>query len=74
MLVIPPTCAGTIAAGFPFMGIKIPVLRVPFESTAITACGVRAALDVLGKKDIQVLAWAGDGGHLTSVCRPCRRG
>jgi pyruvate/2-oxoacid:ferredoxin oxidoreductase beta subunit len=62
IVVIPPSCAGTIAAGFPYSSLKIPVLRVPFESTAITASGIRAALDVMGKKDIHVLAWAGDGG------------
>ena len=62
MIVIPPSCAGTIAAGFPFSALKIPVLRVPFESTAVTASGIRAALDATGKKDIHVLAWAGDGG------------
>jgi pyruvate/2-oxoacid:ferredoxin oxidoreductase beta subunit len=62
IMVIPPACSGTIAAGFPFSSIKIPVLRIPFESTAITASGIRAALDMTGKKDINVLAWAGDGG------------
>jgi len=62
IVVIPPSCAGTIAAGFPFSSLKIPVLRIPFESTAITASGIRAALDVMGKEDIHVLAWAGDGG------------
>lgn len=62
IVVIPPACAGTIVGGFPFSALKIPVLRIPFESTAITASGVRAALDVMGKKDIHVLAWAGDGG------------
>jgi len=62
IVVIPPACAGTIAAGFPFSALKIPVLRIPFESTAITASGIRAALDVMGKEDIHVLAWAGDGG------------
>ncbi|MGA2331849.1 MAG: thiamine pyrophosphate-dependent enzyme [Syntrophales bacterium] len=62
IIVIPPSCMGTIAAGFPFSSLKIPVLRIPFESTAITASGIRAALDVMGKEDIHVLAWAGDGG------------
>jgi pyruvate/2-oxoacid:ferredoxin oxidoreductase beta subunit len=62
IIVIPPSCAGTISAPFPFSSLKIPVLRIPFESTAISASGVRAALDVLGKKDIHVLGWAGDGG------------
>ena len=62
MIVIPPSCAGTISAPFPYSSLKIPVLRIPFETTAISASGIRAALDVMGKKDIHVLAWAGDGG------------
>jgi pyruvate/2-oxoacid:ferredoxin oxidoreductase beta subunit len=62
VIVIPPACVGTIAAGFPYSSLKIPVLRIPFESTAITASGIRAALDVMGKGDTHVLAWAGDGG------------
>jgi pyruvate/2-oxoacid:ferredoxin oxidoreductase beta subunit len=62
IIVIPPSCAGTISGPFPFSSLKIPVLRIPFETTAISASGVRAALDVMGKKDIHVLGWAGDGG------------
>ena len=62
MIVIPPSCAGTISAPFPYSSLKIPVLRIPFETTAISASGIRAALDAMGKKDIHVLAWAGDGG------------
>jgi pyruvate/2-oxoacid:ferredoxin oxidoreductase beta subunit len=62
IIVIPPSCAGTISAPFPFSSLKIPVLRIPFESTAISASGIRAALDAMGKRDIQVLGWAGDGG------------
>ena len=53
---------GQLSAPFPFSSLKIPVLRIPFETTAISASGVRAALDAMGKKDIHVLAWAGDGG------------
>ncbi len=62
IVVIPPSCAGTIVAPFPYSALKIPILRIPFESTAISASGVRAALDAMGKKDIHVLGWAGDGG------------
>jgi len=64
MVVIPPSCAGTIAGAFPSSSLKIPTLRISFETAAISASGIRAALDVMGKKDIQVLAWAGDGGTL----------
>jgi pyruvate/2-oxoacid:ferredoxin oxidoreductase beta subunit len=61
MMVIPPSCSGPIGGAFPFSAFKIPVLRIAFETTAISASGIRAALDVLGKKDINVLAWGGDG-------------
>jgi pyruvate/2-oxoacid:ferredoxin oxidoreductase beta subunit len=61
IMVIPPSCSGPIGGAFPFSAFKIPVLRIAFETTAISASGIRAALDVLGKKDINVLAWGGDG-------------
>ncbi len=38
------------------------MLHIAFESAAVTAAGVRAALDIHGKSDINVVAWAGDGG------------
>jgi len=62
IMAIPPSCAGVFAGGFPFSAIRVPVLRVAFEATAISASGIRAALDAMGKRDIHVLAWAGDGG------------
>lgn len=62
IIVIPPSCAGTISAPFPFSSLKIPALRIPFETTAISASGIRAALDAMGKRDIHVVGWAGDGG------------
>ncbi len=64
MMVIPPSCAGVFAGGFPVSALKIPVLRTAFETAAISASGIRAALDIMGKRDIHVLAWAGDGGTL----------
>lgn len=62
IMVLPPCCEGTIASKFPHSSLKIPVLRVAFEATAVSASGIRAALDVMGKKDVHVLALAGDGG------------
>jgi len=59
-------------SGIPFSALKIPVLRIPFESTAISASGIRAALDVMGKEDIHVLALAGDGELSISAFRPYR--
>lgn len=61
MIVIPPSCAGPLAGNYPVSALKIPILRVAFETTAISASGVRAALDAKGRQDIQVLGWGGDG-------------
>lgn len=64
IMVIPPSCTGGIAGVFPFSALKIPILRIAFETAAISASGIRAALNASGKKDVNVLAWAGDGGTL----------
>jgi pyruvate/2-oxoacid:ferredoxin oxidoreductase beta subunit len=61
IIVIPPGCSGPIAGGFPKSALKIPALRVAFMTTAISASGIRAALDAMGKGNINVLAWGGDG-------------
>ena len=63
-MVIPPGCSGPIAGGFPISALKIPTLRIAFGTTASSASGIRAALNSTGKKDINVLAWAGDGATL----------
>lgn len=58
-----PACCWTIIDGpFPYSSTKVPVLHTAFETAASAASGVRAGLDVLGKTDINVMAWAGDGG------------
>ncbi|HVP14399.1 MAG TPA: 3-methyl-2-oxobutanoate dehydrogenase subunit beta [Terriglobales bacterium] len=58
-----PACCWTIISGpFPQSALSVPLLHTAFETTAATASGVRAALDMQGDKDTTVLAWAGDGG------------
>jgi pyruvate ferredoxin oxidoreductase beta subunit/2-oxoisovalerate ferredoxin oxidoreductase beta subunit len=42
--------------------LKVPVLHTAFETAAIGAAGVRAALDTQGDTETTVVAWAGDGG------------
>jgi pyruvate/2-oxoacid:ferredoxin oxidoreductase beta subunit len=44
--------------------VRIPGYQANLENTAATAAGIRAGLDVQGKKDINVLGWAGDGGTI----------
>lgn len=62
-IVVIPACCWTIIAGpFPYTSLKVPVLHTAFETAAVAASGVRAALDIQGKTETTVLAWAGDGG------------
>ncbi len=55
-------CLGTNSGTFPYSPIRIAAYNTVFESAAAAASGIRAALDVRGKGDINVLAIAGDGG------------
>jgi len=40
----------------------MPLLNVIFASAAATASGIAAALEALGRKDVHVVCWCGDGG------------
>jgi 2-oxoisovalerate ferredoxin oxidoreductase beta subunit len=64
IMVIPACCWAVMPGTFPNCSIRVPVLFTAFETAAASASGVRAALDAKGLKDINVLAWAGDGGTL----------
>ncbi len=58
----PASCSTVHAGMYPVTSLQIPMLNTTFESTAAALSGIRAALDILGKKDITVMGWAGDGG------------
>ncbi len=62
ILDFPACCWSVIDGPFPYSAVGVPLFHTAFETAAITASGVRAALDMLGKKDVHVIAWAGDGG------------
>jgi len=62
MAVIPPSCMAIIAGPQPYSSLKIPVYQPPLASSAAAASGLRRALDARGKKDTQVVVFAGDGG------------
>jgi pyruvate/2-oxoacid:ferredoxin oxidoreductase beta subunit len=64
MIVIPACCWSIIDGPFPLHACKPPVFHTAFETAAIAASGIKAGLDIQGKGDITVLAWAGDGGTL----------
>ncbi len=62
MIIFPACCWAVIDGPFPYSVTGVPVLQVAFETAAISAGAVRAGLDATGKKDVNVVAWAGDGG------------
>ncbi len=62
MVVIPACCWSTIGGFFPSTSLKVPILHTAFETAAITAAGVKKGLKARGIEDVQVMAWAGDGG------------
>ena len=62
-VIVIPACCWTIIIGvYPYSAIRVPVIHAPFETAAVVASGVRAALDARGEEDVVVMAWAGDGG------------
>lgn len=62
IVVIPACCWTVIAGNFPYSSLKVPILHTAFETSGAAASGVRAALDIQGKSDTNVMAFAGDGG------------
>lgn len=62
IVIVPAGCWTILSGAFPTTAFKIPMFHTAFETAASCACGVKAALRMQGKDDINVLAWAGDGG------------
>ncbi|MCD6570124.1 MAG: pyruvate synthase subunit beta [Deltaproteobacteria bacterium] len=62
ILVVPPSCLTVLQGLYPIASTKLPCINVTFASTAAASSGILAALDMLGKKDITVVGFAGDGG------------
>jgi pyruvate ferredoxin oxidoreductase beta subunit len=47
---------------YPVTSVLVPCVNTPFASTGASAAGLVAGLKALGRKDLTVLAIAGDGG------------
>ena len=62
IVIIPACCWSIIAGTFPTTALSVPLLHVPFATAASCATGVRRALIAQGKKEVNVMVWAGDGG------------
>lgn len=78
LLVVPPSCLTVLQGLFPIAATKLPSLNVTFASTASAATGLLAALKATGRTDVNVAAWAGDGGTsdigLQALSAACERG
>lgn len=61
VIVIPPGCAALFSGYGDYTALKIPGFQGNLENTAAYAGGIRTGLEMQGKKDITVLAFAGDG-------------
>lgn len=62
ILVVPACCWSIIDGPFPYSSAGVPFFHTAFETAASTASGVVAALEIKKRSDVNVLAWAGDGG------------
>ncbi|MEB3805974.1 MAG: 3-methyl-2-oxobutanoate dehydrogenase subunit beta [Desulfurococcales archaeon] len=62
VMVIPAGCSSVIQGISPRSGIYAPVLNVVFAAAAAAAAGMKAGFESIGKKDVEVVVWAGDGG------------
>ena len=62
IMTVPACCTAVIQSLYPATSFEIPIMNIAFEAAAAGASGIEAALRKQGKEDINVLAWAGDGG------------
>jgi len=62
ILVIPPGCAAMFSGYGKETAVKVAGIQGCLENTAAIAAGIRAGLEVQGIEDVNVVAFAGDGG------------
>lgn len=78
ILVVPPSCLTVLQGLYPVASTKLPCVNVTFASTGAAATGVRAAMKALKRENVNVVAWAGDGGTgdigIQALSGACERG
>ncbi len=78
ILVVPPSCLTVLQGLYPVASAKLPCVNVTFASTGAAATGVRGAMKALKKDNVNVVAWAGDGGTgdigIQALSGACERG
>ncbi|MGB2582654.1 MAG: thiamine pyrophosphate-dependent enzyme, partial [Dehalococcoidia bacterium] len=62
IVTVPASCLTVLHGMYPVTSVTVPCVNTPFASTGASATGLIAGLKALGRKDLTVLAIAGDGG------------
>ena len=60
ILVVPACCTAVIESWYPSSSFNVPLLNIAFAASAAAASGIVSALKKQGKKNINVVVWAGD--------------
>jgi pyruvate ferredoxin oxidoreductase beta subunit len=62
VVVAPASCANVYIGLWPGAAPTVPFINMAFAAGASAASGIVAGYQALGKEDITVMTWAGDGG------------
>ncbi|MHA1369596.1 MAG: thiamine pyrophosphate-dependent enzyme [Promethearchaeota archaeon] len=62
VVVAPASCTNVYIGLWPGAAPRVPFINMAFAAGASAAAGIVAGYEALGKKDITVMTWAGDGG------------
>jgi pyruvate/2-oxoacid:ferredoxin oxidoreductase beta subunit len=62
VVTVPASCLTVLHGMYPITSVLVPCVNTPFASTGASATGLVAGLKAIGRKDLAVLAIAGDGG------------
>jgi pyruvate/2-oxoacid:ferredoxin oxidoreductase beta subunit len=62
IIALTASCWTMLGGAFPYTSLAVPAVHCAFATCATTGAGIKAALEMSGDEETQVLAWAGDGG------------
>ena len=62
ILVVPPGCMSSVSCYYPQVPFRVPMIVMAFAATGAAISGISAGLKRKGKKHVNVVGFAGDGG------------
>ena len=62
IMAFPACCWSVIDGPFPYSAVKVPLFHTAFETAAVVASGIKAAVKETADPETNAVAWAGDGG------------